>query len=478
MGEKRVIVLGFDGADWNIINDLKKELPNFSKLAEKGILAPLKSTIPPISPPAWSSIVTGLNPGKHGVYEFVEFDKKSFSKKIRFNPIRAKKIWNYLDEAGYRSIIINFPLMYPPEKINGITVSGLLTPSSAKYFTYPEKLTEKLKSMGYEVEISETELFKLLYSNKEKLYNRLIQIMKKRAEISIRLLSMEDWDFSMIVFGETDRIQHFFWNEKEKIRQGYKTIDRILGEFINKIIDDHTILIVVSDHGFKGIKKYFYINSWLLQKGLLSIKRLNKHKASRTDIREKILRALGKLHLKGLIKYVPDSLGKVIPDSKLHSDDIDVNNTRAYCWSAYGYLTLNGDWNEEAKSKLEKDLLKITDPEDGSKVIKKAFKKEEIFSGKYLDYAPDLVLVTNNGYFLQDKYLNKELFSTPDNTPGLAKRFGEHSDLGILLIYDPEQKLNVKREYKIYKVYDVTPTILSLYNLGNDVKFDGYNILA
>lgn len=465
----RVLLLGFDGADWKIVNELmgKGKLPNFDKLTKMGMAAPLKSTVPPISPPAWASIVTGVNPGKHGVYEFVEFDKRSFSKNIRPNHIRVKKIWNYLDEAGYRSIIVNFPLMYPPEKINGITVSGLVTPSSAKYFTYPKHLSEKLKNMGYEVEISEIELFKLLHSDKEKLYNRLIQIMRKRAEISVELLIQEDWDFSMVIFGETDRIQHFFWNEKDKVEGCYVEMDKILGLFLNKIVDDNTVLIVISDHGFKEIEKYFYINSWLYQNGLLNL----KDEIKKINIREKILWLLNKLHLRKFLNYIPESIGKMIPDSKIRTSDIDVAKTRAYCISGYGYLILNGNWSSVEKAKLKAELLKITDPESGEKVIKNVFEKEEIFSGEYLDNAPDLILIPNDGYFFQDKYLCEKLFDKPENAPGLAKRFGEHSDFGIFFC---SKKVKNKKNLN---VYDLTPTLISLYNIKDRrMSFDGKNL--
>jgi len=464
----RVLLLGFDGADWHLTNKLMKEgkLQNFSKLAERGIVAPLKSVVPPISPPAWASIVTGVNPGKHGVYEFTEFNRKSFSIRIRPNPIKAKKIWNYLNEAGYRSIIINFPLMYPPEKINGITISGLITPSTARYFTYPKYLTDKLKNMGYEVEISEVEIFRLLYSDKEKLYNRLVQVMKKRAEISVELLAREDWDFSMVVFGGTDRIQHFFWNEPEKIRQCYIEMDKVLKLFVGQVVDSDTVLMVISDHGFRGIYKYFYINSWLYKKGLLSL----KSRAKKINAREKILRLLNKLRIGKFLNYVPESLGKIIPASKIQVSDVDPTKTRACCVSGYGYLILNGNWDFLNKAKLKDELLGIVDPESGERVVKSVLEKKEIFSGKYLSYAPDLVLIPNNGYFFQDKYLSNKLFDKPKNAPGLAKRFGDHSDTGIFLCSGKKMK-----SQNVVSVYDITPTILSLYDLNRDMDdyFDG-----
>lgn len=465
----KVLLIGFDGADWRLVSSLmKKKLSNFNKLAKIGTAAPLESVIPPISPPAWASIVTGVNPGKHGVYEFVEFNRKSFSKNIRPNPIRIKKIWNYLDEAGYRSIIINFPLMYPPEKINGITISGLMTPSSAKYFTYPKSLTEKLRNMGYEIEIHEVELFRLLHSNKEKLYNRLIQTMKKRAKISIELLTQENWDFSMVVFGETDRIQHFFWNRPKKIRQCYIEMDKILGSFMSKIMDDDTVLMVVSDHGFRGISKYFYINSWLYSKGLLSF----KDGIKKVNIREKILRFLNKLRIGRLLNYIPKDFGRIIPDSKIRASDIDPTRTKVYCISGYGYLVLN-NLNSRDKTKIKRELLGITDPENGKKVIKSVLEKEEAFFGEYIDRAPDLILIPDDDYFFQDKYLSNKLFDKVENAPGLAKRFGEHSRIGVLFT----SIKNILSSETI-RIYDIVPTVLSVFKISFPEYIDGTSLLG
>lgn len=466
----RVILLGFDGADWGKVCELMEngKLLNFKMLGKNGTALPLKSTVPPLSPPAWASIVTGVNPGKHGVYEFVEFDKETFQKIVRFNPIRAKKIWEYLDENGYRSIIINFPLMYPPEKINGITVSGLLTPSSAKYFTYPKSFTNKLKKLGYEIELSEIEIFKLLYSNKNKLYFRLIQLMRKRARISLQLLLQEKWDFSMIVFNEADKIQHFFLNESKKIERCYEEMDRILGLFMRKISDEKTVIMVVSDHGFRKVEKYFYINSWLLKKGLLNFKKV-KYKG----MREMVLQLLDKLHFGKVLGCVPNILRKMFPSSYISEVNIDRNKTRVYCISGYGYLALNGSWSFSEKQRLKDELLSIVDFDGGKKVIKRVLEKEKIYKGKYLEDAPELVLIPNEGYFFQDKYLSKKLFDKPENTVGLAKRVGEHSDFGILFSNFPNS-----RKRKICKVYDIVPTLFSIYGLNkfNRKYFDGKSI--
>lgn len=455
---KRIIVVGFDGADWNLLNSFvkQKKLPNFEKIIKEGFCGPLKSTTPPLSPPAWASMVTGVNPGKCGVYEFFKFDRDSFEKKIEFNPIKAKKIWNYLDEDGFRSIIINFPLMYPPEKVNGITVSGLMTPSSAKYFTYPRHLSSELRRKEYEVEIPEDELFKLLHSDIDALFHRLMENMGRRAKTSVDLLKKHKWDFSMVVFGETDRIQHFFWNDKSLILKCYEKMDEILGNFL-RFMDDDTVMIIASDHGFKGIKKYFYINSWLDKKGFLSLK---KEVGGRID-GEKMLGILGRLRLNSILKYIPSKMGKLVPDSKLRTSNIDFTKTKAYSTSGYGYIILNDLQNNKFQDNLIQKLTRIKDPDTNEKIVDEVLRKKDIFSGPYLKDAPDLIIIPADGYVFHDKFIKDELFEEPERAYGLAKRFGEHAEEGVIFAFSK----GMKKKRKVCSIYDIAPTILDFFDI-------------
>lgn len=444
----------------------QEKLPSFKKLMKETVCGPLKSTIPPISPPAWASMVTGVNPGKHGVFEFFRFDKRSFEKKIELNPIKTKKIWNYLDEAGHRSIIINFPLMYPPEKVNGITVSGLMTPSSAKYFTYPKHLSIELAKKGYEVEIQEEDLFKLLHSDIDALFNRLIENMEKRAKISLDLLKKYQWDFSMVVFGETDRIQHFFWNNKSLILNSYKKMDETIDRFL-RLVDEETVMMVVSDHGFKGITKYFYINSWLAKTGFLSLKKERRGPINR----EKLQAILGRLYLKSILKHIPSRIGRRIPNSQLRTSNIAFSKTKAYSTSGYGYIILKDEKNNELTDKLIQELMEIKDPNTNEKIVNKVLRKKEVFSGPFLKDAPDLIVIPADGHVFHDKFVKDELFEEPEYACGLAKRFGEHADRGVLFIFGD----GVRNKEKAYRIYDITPTVLDFFDIHCD-NLDGISM--
>ncbi len=151
----RVVILGFDGMDPELTERYIREgkLPNLAKLREQGTFRPLATTIPPISPVAWSSFLTGVNPGKHNIYDFLAPDRQRYlpelsSARIRgskrvlrigryaiplgkpsIKPLRrGKPFWHYLGDAGVFCSVIRVPITFPPEKFSGVLLSGMCVP--------------------------------------------------------------------------------------------------------------------------------------------------------------------------------------------------------------------------------------------------------------------------------------------------------------------------------------------------------------
>ncbi|MBU1940188.1 MAG: alkaline phosphatase family protein, partial [Candidatus Thermoplasmatota archaeon] len=142
---KRVILVGIDGATPQLLFKWIDEgvLPTFSRFRQQGSWGKLRSTLPPFSAPAWTSIVTGCNPGKHGIYGF-ESTGTLTPHLVNSRYRKVPAIWTYLTQAGLKNIIINVPGSYPPESINGFMITGLLTPSADSQFTYPADLKQRL----------------------------------------------------------------------------------------------------------------------------------------------------------------------------------------------------------------------------------------------------------------------------------------------------------------------------------------------
>src|SRR5947208_10017613 len=147
----RSVIFGVDGLTFRIINPLieRGELPNFKKLRDEGCEAILESKYPPLTPPAWTSLSTGLKPARHGVYDFWGYDERpegGGTRQVHVQTRRrgGKAIWNILSEYGKQVLVVNVPMTYPPEAVNGIMISGYMTPSSETDFTYPTAFKREL----------------------------------------------------------------------------------------------------------------------------------------------------------------------------------------------------------------------------------------------------------------------------------------------------------------------------------------------
>src|SRR3989338_8398258 len=289
----RVIVIGLDGATFTNLKPWMDEglLPNLKFLMENGVSGELESTMPRHSSLAWTSFMTGVNPGKHGIFGFIKpFKDKSYKNElVSSRDIRSRTIFEMLSENAKVVCSVNLPLTYPPFKINGAMIScGLLTPGTDFDFTYPEDLFEKIgfKKEDYILNISSMRYPK----DKEKFFQDLVKCTKIRKEISFKIMENFNWDLFMVVFSETDWLQHFFWqcidpthskyNQEDSKRFSpfvvdyYQKLDVVIGEFLN-YVDEKTTLLIISDHGFGPREKTISFHKLLHQNGLLHYKKEN-----------------------------------------------------------------------------------------------------------------------------------------------------------------------------------------------------------
>lgn len=446
MAEK-ILIVGVEGVSLNLLNEWldEGELPHIAKILEEGSIINLTTPLPLVSPVTWTSFATGKNPGEHGIFGWEQCNPYTYRKYIPLaDDIKEKTFWQILSENGKRVIVINAYLTYPPKPINGIIISGMPTPSLA---TYPPELKKKLEKMGYKVEAKG-----YVDTPKEEFLRDLERTMKKRGEVALELLKSEEWDLFFVLFPEIDRLQHSLWGElerkkgKETILKFYRLLDGIIGNLTEEV--GNASVLIISDHGFRKVKKRFHINQWLLRKGYLKLKF-----TPRNLVNSFLLRACTLLKQTGLSDIFLKIFKKGGKTKPLEFE-IDWENTKAFSCAFYDPgIYINPLFEKEKiKEQLRKELLRIKDPLTHKNVIKKVYTKEEIYSGKYLDYAPDILILPNENYEVVGAFTFAGLFESK------LKERGTHAFGGFLI-------LNRKSEPKNIPIEEVEHFILNFFGL-------------
>ena len=472
---EKLVLLGLDGADWRIINPLIAEgcLPNFKKVVEKGSRSGLESTVPPFTPPAWSSIFSGVNPGKHGIFDFFRVVKGE----RRFTSSRDMQvpyIWELMEKE--KIIAFNIPTCYPPVKTeNTIMVCGLGTPGTLSNFTYPNEIKNEIREAipRYEVFLGAEgqDLDTGSVSDSKKFSEKVMENLKCKKLAAKHLLENKEWDAGFVVFSAPDWMQHFFMNEfsnaerksDTNIASVYKSIDEFLGYLINKGYN----IIIVSDHGFAEVKRKFFVNTYLAKKGLLKSKKLPlfKRVLRKSGISKEFIRTTwpfsGIFNIAVNSKNIARFGSKVIPTEKPRTEDIDHEKSMAFLASSNGPVEVKSEKDVEFVKKV---LAESRD--DKGPVFKEIYAKNEIYCGKALDAMPHIMLVPRPDVLLKEN-IGEEIFGEIDPQ---KDKSGSHDEIGVFAAYGPDF---VKKELDNVSVIDITPTILSYYGYSVPDYMDG-----
>src|SRR5947209_5662029 len=357
----RTVIFGVDGLAFRVLHPLieQGELPNFGKLSVGGCEAILKSQYPPLTPPAWMSLSTGLKPSGHGVYDFWTYDDEGHGAARKAHVLTrrrgGKAIWNILSEYGKQVLVINVPTTYPPEAVNGIMVSGYTTPSAAVDFTYPAPFKDEIFRVvpNYQIDLEVAFRERLNVAGKVgPLTDAVLSMTEERIKLSMYMLREKPWDFCYLAFIGADRLQHPFWEEVSSLHPRtnayFRMLDDALGQIL-ALLGPEDSLFVVSDHGFCGHSTYFDINEYLYSKGLLTLnsttfehdrRRMNRSARFRElalrlglrSIGRKIKRALKAANLWKSSNFAPGGPYRPV------LEDLDMEKTLAYVPSFSGFL--------------------------------------------------------------------------------------------------------------------------------------------
>jgi predicted AlkP superfamily phosphohydrolase/phosphomutase len=475
---RKVIALGLDGATFDLILPWVEEgiLPHMAKILREGVWGELESTIPPLTPPAWVSFMTGKNPGKHGIFDFRGPVNSDLQRSlISSRSITSRKIWDVINAEGKKVGIINIPVTYPPDEVDGFMISGMLTPNEEVDFTYPPDLKKRLISMigDYVIDVDCG-----LYDHEnagevKRFFNDLKYAFVKRKEALFFLMKDQPWDFLAANFIVHDRIQHFFWkyldkrsnlyylNEAKRIRDTavelYQMVDDMIGLIIDRM-DKETSLFIMSDHGFGPQDYSLSINGWLANLGFLYTKR--KDSTLRRWIKSVLPVGIRSKMRKMITKRVPIS-------ERQEGLDVDYENSKAYFGGATVqgiYLRVEGDEYLKVRETIKNGLLEFKDPITGEKFIDKVLFKEEVYYGGDLSTSPDILFIAR-GYSAPGNATTERhhLILSRENSP-----WGFHHMNGIFIALGE----SFKKGYRLKNsaIIDLAPTIL--YTMGISVPSD------
>ena len=486
----RVLVIGLDGATFDLLDGWMERglMPNLRRLAAEGSRAVLRSVMPPVTAPAWVSFATGVRPGKHGIFDFRTRDPGQLARRlISLHDVRAPTLWDMLADAGLRTGLINVPVTYPPPDRTAFAISDFLTPSTEVQFTHPPSLYAELapKLGEYIIDAPPSHL----KGAKEiaPFLDALEHCTRQRARYTAHLLKNRGWDFAMVVFLATDRLQHVLWDAlsgefalfratplltglKERAEKFLSLLDSLVAEIV-AACPTETDVFVVSDHGFGPLRRKFKANKWLAQQGLLTPSR-------RRGLLGRMIASADVLRLRHWAARIAmrGNRPATIPFWRW----INWGRTRAYAASVTEmgiYVNLRGRESdgivspgaeyEEVREAVLRGLRELRHPQTGKPLVSMAVRREELFDGPHMESAPDIVYIMEDGACTADLRLEGPLFERASWRTGT----GMHRFNGILIGHGP--RIQAGRHLPETEIADIAPAILQLFGISVPEHIDG-----
>ncbi len=500
--EKRLLVFGIDGATWDVINPLmaRGEMPNLQAVVEAGVHGPLRSTLPPISPPAWGSLVTGQSPGRHGVFDFWARDLTQYADTTyRLNQSTAfagRTLWDHLGAAGFRVGAVSVPVTYPAWPVNGFLISGmLLAPGMNDLAAYPPELARR-----YGVSLNFPDAYRR-GASLEEVMREGPAMMRRRRRVVLELLAEMPCDFLMVVFGETDKAQHDFWRfiegdatEDERKRYGdaiaahYRLADEILGD-IWRAFGQDALVAVVSDHGAGPYpRRAFRTNAWLAEQGLLAARSAGPARHGRVaGLVRQAKRWLPRRLQRGFRRH-GGVLVRVLYRRYSGLNEIEWQRTVAYrvpmqAPSEGIVINLQGRQPEgivppqeyvPMVERIARLATEARDAETGEPVVEEVLRRDEVYQGPYTErYAPDLILMLRPSY--KGEWGNVSPFVVPVPAAERELYSGTHTMEGVFALCGPGIRRGARVEGA--SVMDVMPTLLHALGLPVPTSVDGRVLL-
>ncbi|MDQ1256964.1 MAG: hypothetical protein QG656_1564 [Candidatus Hydrogenedentes bacterium] len=458
---QRVLVIGIDCATPRFLFGPDRfDLPHLQRLASAGCWGRLESCHPPITVPAWASMMSSKDPGTLGLYGFRNRKDHSYDGMFTANAsaVKEPRVWDILSRAGKKVVVLGVPQTYPPRPVNGWLVTGFLAPSTDVDYTYPKTLKAELEQAIGEY-ILDVKDFRT--DDKDRLRDQLFAMLDNRFDAAQYLMNDKPWDFFMMVEMGADRLHHGFWrycdpqhpkfepgNPYENLlRDYYQALDRHVGDLLRNV-GDETAVMVVSDHGAKSMTGGVCVNQWLIEEGLLTLER---------------------------------PVDKV---TRFEECTVDWSKTKA--WSSGGYYArvffnvagrepqgiIPAESYEAFRDEMVARIEGMCGP-DGAPMGNRALKPKDIYR-QVNGVAPDLIVYFGDLDWRSVGAVGFDSVYTFENDTGPDD--ANHDHYGIFILDDRSGRGGV--EMTGLQLMDVAPTVLGLFGMDVPADMQGRAVLS
>lgn len=505
------LVIGLDGATLDLIEPWVDEgvLPNLAELLGKGAWGQLAAPMPPVTFPSWTSFMTGVNPGRHGVFDFTRREGGAYA--VRFVNATFRKsptIWRILSDAGMRVCSLGIPGNYPPEPVNGYTLSGFDTPVTTRAdasFAYPPTFAEEVERAGG-FPFADFQEFSIGPGWHQRALRSMRDAIARKTDLGLGLLRRERFDCFMLLFGESDTAAHHFWSLHDPssprfdaalreevgdgLREVYCELDHAVGRLLAQAGADH--VMVVSDHGFGGVGDTgVRLNRWLSAQGFLRWRETSPTSAWAGRLRAAAVKMIPERAQAPLFRLGGGRLAGAL-ESRVRFGGIDWSQTRAFSeelnYNPAIWLNVAGrddagtvaasDY-DKVRGELTERLLSWRDPYNDTPVVRRVWHRDEIFRGEFVECAPDLTLELEEpgGYSYMCLPSLGAAGDAVEKLSGdalrggkLAGMSGSHRRQGVFILQGERVRAGRLRGARMV---DMAPTLLSLMGFEVADRFDG-----
>jgi predicted AlkP superfamily phosphohydrolase/phosphomutase len=460
-------------------------LPNIRRLLATGTSGPLLAPLP-ISGATWVTIFTGQSAGVHGALDYVQVDARSYhgteAALADSATFRDDSIFSVVSRAGGRVAALSLPMTYPPWPVNGVMVSGFPLPDDRFPTTWPPELAPRLG------QVAPRRLAAMRYERKEEVERYLEELLGRLEEISVQLWRDGPWDLFMTCIPIPDLAHHYFWStdagERERIHRAYDKVDGLVGRYM-ELVDEHTHLVIFSDHGGRPAPtRCFSASRWLLEQGLLHLRAPAADRLGLIDLTNRLIQQAKRLRLHETLRPWLSGWRRRRVLSLTHNDAfVDWRRTRAYAVDFFFPVAAfevnlagrqrhgvvpEGEY-EQVREEICQGLAALVDPATGSRVCSEVHRREEMFHGPHLERIPDVIAILGTDF---DSRVQLFPSVVSDNLRRWEYPFfGYHAQEGMLAVRGPG--IAAGDRLPPIEMVDLAPTLLHLLGIEAPPTMEG-----